>query len=86
MRKICRHHGRRAAKEPERIRHHAFVTLRQEFFDPPGVGLGENGDGVPVVGAVQLGMSLARDALSQFSAVLVSVCATLQSNSHGDNP
>ena len=86
MREIGRHHGRRAAKKPERVRRHQLVTPRQEFGDPLGVGFRKNGDGVPIPGAMQLRMGFARDARSQLSTVLVSICATLQSSSHGENP
>ena len=52
MRKIGRHHRRRAAKKPERVRHHALVALRHERGDPLCVGLGKYGDRVPIQGAV----------------------------------
>ena len=86
MREIGRHHRRRAAKKPERVRHHSLVTLRQKLGDPLGVGFRQNGDGVAIPGAVQLRMGFARDARSQLSALLVSLCATLQSCGHGENP
>ena len=84
MREIGRHHRRRAAKKPERVHHHALVTLRHELGDPLGVGFRKNGDGVPIQGAVELRMGFARDARSQVPAVLVSLCAVLQRCGHGD--
>jgi len=86
MREIGRHYRCCAAKKPERVHHHSFITLRHELGDPLGVRLPKNGDGVPIPGAMQLGVGFARDARSQFPALLVSLCATLQSCSHSENP
>ena len=61
MREIGRHHRRRAAKEPERVRHHALVALGQKLGDPLGVGFRKNGDRVPISGAVQFRMGFARE-------------------------
>ena len=60
MREIGRHHGRRAAKKAERVGRHELVTQRQEFGDPLRVGFRKNGDGVPIPGAMQFRMGLAR--------------------------
>ena len=86
MREIGRHHRRRAAKKRERVRHHSLVALRHELGDALGVGFRQNGDRVPIPGAVQFRVGFARDARSQLSALLVSVRAALQSCSHGENP
>jgi hypothetical protein len=84
MREIGRHHRRRAAKKPERIRRHKLVAERQKLADPLGVGFRQNGDGVAIQGAMEFRMRFARDARSQVSALLVSLCAALQSCSHGE--
>jgi hypothetical protein len=86
MRKIGRHHRRRAAKEPERVRHHALVTLRQKLWNSLGVGFRKNSDSVAISRTVQLRMSFARRAASQISAVLVSIGAILQRSGHGEHP
>jgi hypothetical protein len=86
MREIGRHHRRRTAKKGERIRRHKLVTERQKAGDALGVGFRQNGDDVPIHGAVQLRMRFARDARSQVSALLVSLCAALQSCGHGEYP
>ena len=84
-REIGRHHRRRAAQKPERVRHHALVALRQKRGHPLGVGFGQNGDGIPVPGTLQLGMGFARRAGSQRPAVLISIGAILQSSGHGEH-
>jgi hypothetical protein len=86
MREIGRHDGRRAAKKAERVGHHQLVSARHELGDPLGVGFGQNGHGVAIQGAMQFRVGFARGASSQRSAVLVSVCAVLQSTGHDENP
>jgi hypothetical protein len=86
MREIGRHDGRRAAKKAERVGHHQLVSPRHELGDPLGVGFGQNGHGVAIQGAMQFRVGFARGAISQRSAVLVSVCAVLQSTGHDENP
>ncbi len=86
MGEIGRHHGRRAAQKPERVRHHALVALRQKRGHPLGVGLRKDGDGVSIPRTVQLRMGFARRADSQRPAVLVSIGAIVQSSGHGEDP
>jgi hypothetical protein len=86
MREIGRHHGRRAAKKPERIRSHKLVTQWQQLGDPLVVGFRKNGDSVPIQGAMQLRVGFAGRARSQICALLVSISPTLQSSGHGENP
>ncbi len=86
MREIGRHHRRRAAQEGERVDHHSLVALGDELGDPLGVGFRQNGDRVPIPGAMQFRVSLARGPRSQLPALLVSLGATLQSCGHGESP
>ena len=59
MREIGRHYRCCAAKKPERVHHHSFITLRHELGDPLEVRFPKNGDGVPIPGAMQLGVGRA---------------------------